>query len=130
MNLIIENNNNVYELKGALVKLNVHLFQNKFQNIFDDKSDLTINIVDLEKIDDFGVNAIGKLHNEAITKQKRLSIIGSGNQKLFNHFKAVETSEFKNKSSKNVMITRFMEFLKLFQNYKKIILPRANTIHI
>ena len=93
MNLVIENNNNVYELTGSLVKLNIHLFQNRFQNIFDKKNDLTINIVDLEKIDDFGINAIDKLYNEAILKQKRLSIIGSGNQKLFNHFKAFETPE-------------------------------------
>ncbi|MGM5469593.1 STAS domain-containing protein [Flavobacteriaceae bacterium LMO-SS05] len=120
MNLKIENNNNVYELRGALVKLNVHLFQNKFQNIFDTQNDLTINIVDLEKIDNFGVHAIGKLHNEAILKQKRLSIIGSGNQNLFNHFKAVETSEIKNKTSEHITKTGFKDYLNYFRAVKKL----------
>jgi anti-anti-sigma regulatory factor len=98
MNLIIENNNNVYELKGSLDKLTVHVFQNKFQNIFDEKSDLIINIVDLVKIDDFGVEVITKLHDEAILKQKRFSIIGKDSQKVFNHFKTVKTSEIENKT--------------------------------
>ncbi len=120
MNLKIKNNNNVYELKGSLVKLNVHLFLSEFQNILDDKSDLTINIVDLEKIDDFGVNAIINLHNAAISKQKRLSIVGSGNQNLFNHFKAVETSEIRNKSSKNVTITSLRKCLNYFRTEKKL----------
>ena len=101
MNLIIKNNSNFYELKGSLVQFNVHLFQKKFQNIFDKKSNLTISIVNLEKIDSFGINAIAKLHNEAITKQKRLSIIGLGNQELFEHFKSVENVEIENQSLNN-----------------------------
>lgn len=124
MKLIIENINNVYELKGSLVKLNIHVFQNKFQNIFDDKSDLTISIVNLERIDNYGVNAIAKLHNDAITKLKRLSIIGFGNQELFNHFKMVETLEIRNEGSENVKETFFKRSHKLYQNYKrKFILP-------
>lgn len=129
--MIIENNNNVYELKGALVKSTVHLFQNEFQNIFDWKTDLTISTIDLEKIDGFGVNAIAQLHHEAISKQKRLSIIGLGNQELFDHFKAGETSEIGNNISLNVTGSGFKALFKFFQNYKrKFILPRVNTIHI
>lgn len=132
MNLIIRknNNNNVYELEGRLAKLNVHLFKNEFQNIFDKKSHLTISIVDLDIIDDYGVNAIAKLNDEANSKQKTFSIIGVGNQKLFNHFKAVETLEIKNKSSENVTETNFKVLSNFFQNYKKMRLPSVNTTHI
>ena len=81
--LIIKNNNNYFKLKGSLVKLNVHLFNEKFDDVFDENSNITINITDLNKIDSYGVNAIAKLHNEAISKNKKLSFIGLGNQDLF-----------------------------------------------
>jgi hypothetical protein len=44
----------------------------------------------LERIDSFGVNAIAKLNNEAISYHKSLSIIGMGNEELFNLIKADE----------------------------------------
>lgn len=130
MNLVIRNNNNIYELIGDLVKFNVHLFQNEFKNIFDKKSDITISIVNLNKIDSSGVSAIVKLNNEAISKQKQFSIIGSGNQELFNHFKDLNTSENSNKSAINLTESMFIKLYKFIENYKiKFILPRVNTIH-
>ena len=87
MDLTIEKNSNVYELKGSLVRFNVHLFQNEFQNIFEEKNELTISIMDWEKSDNFGINVIAKLHNEAISKNKKLAIIGFGNNQLVDHFK-------------------------------------------
>ena len=130
MNLIIRKNNNIYELEGTLDKFNVHLFQNEFQNIFDKKNELTISLINLEKIDSFGVNAIAKLNNEAISKQKQLSIIGSGNQELFNYFKEINTTKIRNRSSRNMMDTIFMMLYNLIENYKtKFILPRVNAIH-
>ena len=38
MTLIIKKSNNFYELQGSLVKLNVHVFQNEFQNVFNKKA--------------------------------------------------------------------------------------------
>lgn len=90
MSLIIKKSNNVYELKGSLVKFNVHLFEKIFQDFFVKNSDLRINIIDLERMDSFGVNAIAKLNNEAISYQKTFSIIGMGNKELFNLIKADE----------------------------------------
>jgi len=92
MELTIKNNHNYFEVKGILVKYNVHLFQNKFRDIFDNRDSLTLNITSLNRIDSFGINAIAKIHNEAITKQKRFTIIGLGNDELFNHFKTIEGS--------------------------------------
>ncbi len=86
MELIIKNNNNNhYRLKGTLVKLNVYLFDNEFKNIFDNKNSITINITELDKIDIYGVIAISKLHNEAIARNKRLSVIGQGGPDIFKH---------------------------------------------
>ncbi|HMC01146.1 MAG TPA: STAS domain-containing protein [Flavobacteriaceae bacterium] len=93
MELTIKNNHNYFEIKGILVKYNVNLFQKKFQDIFDERNSLTLNITGLNRIDSFGINAIAKIHNEAISKQKRFSIIGLGNNELFNHFKTIETVE-------------------------------------
>lgn len=130
MNLIIRKNNNIYELEGTLDKFNVHLFQNEFQNIFDKKNELTISLINLEKIDSFGVNAIAKLNNEAISKQKQFSIVGSGNQELFNYFKEINTTKIRNRSSRNMMDTIFIMLYNLIENYKtKFILPRVNAIH-
>lgn len=119
MTLIIKKSNNFYELQGSLVKLNVHVFHNEFQNIFNKESNLTLSIVNLDKIDSFGVNAIAKLHNESITKLKRLSIIGLGHQELVDHFKTFETSKIKNKSSVNVLKAIVMELHKLVQHFKR-----------
>lgn len=119
MTLIIKKSNNVYDLEGSLNKLNVHIFQNKFQNIFNNKSDLILSIVNLEKIDSAGVNAIAKLHNESIIRLKRLSIIGLGNQELFDRFKAIETSKIKDISSLNGVATIFMKLQKLFKYCKR-----------
>lgn len=119
MTLIIKKSNNVYDLEGSLDKLNVHIFQNKFQNIFNNKSDLILSIVNLEKIDSAGVNAIAKLHNESIIRLKRLSIIGLGNQELFDRFKAIETSKIKDISSLNGVATIFMKLQKLFKYCKR-----------
>ncbi|RRO17177.1 hypothetical protein [Flavobacteriaceae bacterium 14752] len=119
MTLIIKKSNNVYDLEGSLNKLNVHVFQNKFQNIFNTKSDLILSIVNLEKIDSAGVNAIAKLHNESIIRLKRLSIIGLGNQELFDRFKAIETSKIRDISSFNGVTTIFMKLQKLFKYCKR-----------
>ncbi|TVZ57788.1 hypothetical protein NA63_0276 [Flavobacteriaceae bacterium MAR_2010_105] len=87
MSLIIKKSNNVYELKGSLVKFNIPLFEKIFQDFFVINSDLRINIINLERIDSFGLNAIAKLNNDAISFQKTFSIIGMGNKELFNLFK-------------------------------------------
>ena len=86
MNLEITNYNNFFKLRGVLNRRNLHLFQIEFANIFDDLDKLTISIEDLESVDRYGVNALAKLHNEAIIKHKSLSIIGNGCKEVYEHF--------------------------------------------
>ena len=87
MDLEITNCNNFFKVKGVLNKSNITLFQNKFNNIFDTVNELTISIKDIESMDKYGVNAIAQLHEEALMKNKRFSIIGYGCKELYDHFK-------------------------------------------
>ena len=87
MDLKITNCNNFYKVKGTLNRNNVKMFQNEFENIFEKVTNLTISVQDIESMDKYGVNAIAKLHEEALSKNKRLSIIGFGCKELYDHFK-------------------------------------------
>jgi len=84
MDLRISNQNNFYEVKGALNKKNIHVFQSAFKNIFDTSTNVRISVEGLEAIDREGRNALAQLHNESLAKQKSLSIIGSGREDIFN----------------------------------------------
>ena len=88
MTLTITNYNNVYKVKGQLVKLNIRIFQNELKNIFEQTDNIILNLSDLIAIDNHGVNAIAKLHNEALSKNKKIAIIGFGNSQLVEHFKS------------------------------------------
>ncbi|WP_296311130.1 hypothetical protein [Winogradskyella sp. UBA3174] len=90
MDLQISNYNNQFQLKGTLNKLNLKTFNSYFSNIFDKLDDILINIESIESIDRAGVMALARLHNESITKSKRLSIIGLGCKELYDHFKTQE----------------------------------------
>jgi ABC-type transporter Mla MlaB component len=84
MDLRIYNQNNFYEVKGALNKKNIHVFQDAFKNIFERTTNVRISLEGLEAIDREGKNALAQLHNESLAKQKSLSIIGSGREDIFN----------------------------------------------
>ncbi|WP_412986721.1 hypothetical protein [Pontimicrobium sp. IMCC45349] len=92
MDLSITGYNNYFKIKGVLNKNNVSLFQREFSNIFDKVDSLTLSIEDLESIDRQGIIALAKLHNLSVSLEKRLSIIGSGCDKLFHHFKSSEAA--------------------------------------
>ncbi|TJY38237.1 hypothetical protein E5167_01105 [Pontimicrobium aquaticum] len=63
------------------------MFQHTFKNIFSKVDELKINIEGLDSIDRDGVSAITKLHNRAISKNKKLTIIGLGCKELYEHIK-------------------------------------------
>lgn len=92
MDLQITNCNNFFKVKGILNKTNIGFFQKEFNNIFDKFNDLTISIKDIESMDKYGVNAIAEIHEEALSKNKRFSIIGYGCKELYDHFKAGTTA--------------------------------------
>lgn len=87
MVLEISNCDNCYKIKGSLTKENLKAFQHTFKNIFSKVDELTINIEGLDSIDRDGVSAITKLHNKAISKNKKLTIVGLGCKELLDHIK-------------------------------------------
>ncbi|MEO5788695.1 MAG: STAS domain-containing protein [Gelidibacter sp.] len=91
MDLQITSQNNLFQVTGTLNKFNVHHFKKEFSNIFDKQNALTINIQNVTSIDRYGVNALAQLHNEALVKGKKLSIIGMGCDDLYEHFKSEES---------------------------------------
>lgn len=92
MDLQITNQNNVFHVSGTLNKFNIHQFKKEFSNIFEKQTALIINIESVTSIDRYGVNALAQLHNEALTKSKKLAIVGMGSDDLYEHFKSEETA--------------------------------------
>ena len=86
MDLKITNCNNFFKIKGNLNKVNIGLFQKEFNNIFDKTKGVIISVQEIESMDKYGVEAIAKLHNEALMKNKRFSIVGFGCQELYEYF--------------------------------------------
>ena len=115
--MIIENYNSVYELKGNFVKSTLHIFQKKFENIFEKENHLTIYTDGLDCIDNHGMRSIVKLHNDALSKDKRLTIIGLGNQKLYDHLKPLEISKIKNMGALKVIQHNFVKLNKWFHSF-------------
>ncbi len=87
MDFQITNCNNFFKVKGILNKNSVGVFNNEFNNIFERVNNLTISIQDIISMDKYGVDAIAKLHEEALNKNKKLSIVGLGCKELYDHFK-------------------------------------------
>ena len=92
MHLKITGYNNFYEIEGVLSKESVGEFYSEFRNIFEKVNKLTINIQGLEDIDREGVKALAKLHNESISRNKRLSIIGLGQKEVYEHFSSTDAA--------------------------------------
>lgn len=92
MNLEITNYNNVFQVSGTLDKTNIHEFKREFFSIFEKQNALTISIEHVTSIDRYGVNALAQLHNEALLKGKKLSIIGMGCDDLYEHFRSEESA--------------------------------------
>ncbi len=88
MELRITNCNNFFKIKGTLNKTNIGLFNKEFDNIFESAKEVTISVQDVESMDKYGVEAIAKLHSEALVKNKRFSIVGFGCKELYDHFQA------------------------------------------
>lgn len=92
MNIEITSYNNQFKIKGVLNRQNVNVFNSEFKNIFEKFNSLTLSIEGLTSIDRYGVNALAQLHNESISKNKSLSIIGMGCDDLYEHFKSEESA--------------------------------------
>ena len=92
MDLKITHSHNFFKLKGILDRNSLELFQQEFKHIFEKVNSLTVSIEEVEWMDRYGVKAMSDLHNEALVKNKKLSIIGLGCRELYEHFKYQTTA--------------------------------------
>lgn len=92
MILNITGYNNFFKIKGILNKKSVQQFNEALYSVLDLNNEIIISLEDLDTIDHYGLTAIAKLHNEAITKNKRLSIVGCGNNNLLEYFKSEDAA--------------------------------------
>ena len=92
MVLEISNCDNCYKIFGDLTKKNLSVFQHTFSNVYNNLDHVTINIEGLTSIDRDGVRAIAKLHNLALSNNKKLTIIGLGCKELYQHFKSIDAA--------------------------------------
>lgn len=83
---------NCFKIKGDLTKKYLHIFQQAFNDVFDKIDDLIVNIEELNAIDREGVRAITKLHNQALTKQKKLTLVGLDNIDLYTQFRSSDAA--------------------------------------
>ncbi|WP_418604636.1 hypothetical protein [Hwangdonia sp.] len=88
MELEITSYNNFFKMKGILNKRNLDVFKRAFDNVFERVDALTISIENIEWMDKYGVDALAQLHYEALSKNKKMSIIGLGCKDLYEHFKS------------------------------------------
>ncbi|WOD44607.1 hypothetical protein [Hwangdonia lutea] len=88
MELEITSYNNFFKMKGILNKRNLNVFKSAFDNVFERVDALTISIENIEWMDKYGVDALAQLHYQALSKNKKMSIIGLGCKDLYEHFKS------------------------------------------
>ena len=104
MNLEITSYNNRFQIKGHLNSRNLSTFNAHFVNVFDRVDEILLDIEKVESVDRSGVMALARLHNEAIVKSKRLSILGLGCKELYKFFKSEEPKV--ETSNQNVLATK------------------------
>ncbi|MFD1616397.1 hypothetical protein [Gelatiniphilus marinus] len=98
MELEITNYNNFFKMKGILNKRSLNVFKKAFRNVFEKADTLTISIEHIEWMDKCGVNALAELHYEALSRNKKMSIIGLGCKELYEHFKSSDITNTESNS--------------------------------
>ena len=92
MVLKIRYNNNRYLIEGDLNHKTLQEFNQTFQSVFSNNDEVIINIEGLKSIDRHGVNAIAKLHNEALINGKKLFIIGLDKKEVIEEMKGTDAA--------------------------------------
>lgn len=83
---------NKFKIEGELSKNTLPQFRQAFRTAFLETDQLTLDINSLIRIDRYGVNALAKLHNEAILKGKVLRIIGLNNPEIFAEINKIDAA--------------------------------------
>ncbi len=92
MGLEIIEQQECYQVKGALNKSNVDTFTTYFKEVIKSSEQVTINIEGLDSIDRIGVNALVKLYGQSLENHSKFFIVGLGSKELHDHFRTVDSA--------------------------------------
>ena len=86
MAILIENQNNVFNVKGEINQLNAKILKSYIESQFHAYDRVVLNINDVRKIDKEGINILTSLYQVSILKKKSFSIIGYGCKDIYDEF--------------------------------------------
>lgn len=92
MILTIKKNHGLFSVAGAINSETAQHFQTYFENVLEKSGDLTIDIENINEIDEDGINAIGVLYNNARNFERGLLIIGHVSQHILESIRSIKVA--------------------------------------
>ncbi|MBL4605686.1 MAG: STAS domain-containing protein [Flavobacteriaceae bacterium] len=86
MALLIENQQNVFYIKGVIDESNSEILKLYMMVQFTNHSIITIDISNVSRIDRHGVNALTSLYQNALKREKDFKIVGYGCKDIYDEF--------------------------------------------
>ncbi len=78
---ITKQNSKYYTIEGKITAASANAFKTHFNLILNNLADLTIDITNVKKIDNYGLKALQAIYNNAISWGKPFFIINNGTAK-------------------------------------------------
>lgn len=92
MTLTIKKNHGLFSVAGAITAATAQHFQTYFENVLESSGDLTIDIENINEIDEDGVNAIRVLYNNARNFERGFLIIGNVSKHIFESIRSIKVA--------------------------------------
>tara|TARA_R110001583_G_scaffold153677_1_gene305395 strand:+ start:224 stop:505 length:282 start_codon:yes stop_codon:yes gene_type:complete len=92
MALTIKEHHGLFSVAGSINATTAKHFQTHFENILNVSGDLTIDIENINEIDEDGINAIRVLYNNAITFDRGFLIIGNVSQNIYESIRSIKVA--------------------------------------
>ncbi len=83
MALLIENNQNVFSVKGMIDQFNAEILKRYILSQFDRKKDVVVDINRVKEIDRKGVKMFGELNQLFSNKKSNFFIVGFGCKEIY-----------------------------------------------
>lgn len=92
MSLTIKENFGLFSVSGAINAATAEYFQTHFETILNASGDLTIDIENINEIDEDGINAIRVLYNNALKFDRGFLIVGNVSQHIFESIRSIKVA--------------------------------------
>ncbi|MBL4605319.1 MAG: STAS domain-containing protein [Flavobacteriaceae bacterium] len=86
MALLIKNLKDIFYLKGTLNQTNSSSLRKYFEALFTINSSITININEVSRIENSGVECLKFLHKKSKEEKKKFIIVGLGSEDIYDQF--------------------------------------------